>query len=298
MCRPSSSTVPSGRPVTLGNLPSTFKNRSDFVSPPGKLVGEQYRPSATYANDGLVKPKVQSHVGSAPPKFEVLFNPSITNSAGCLRACKDAIFESSPKANIDFISVNNSELANYASHIVITCVELDSISLQKNGIPPCEIIRIEQRLMNSDNSTWCLAFRGLVALKTASRLTKLRQTQLCKLRSPDSITDNIYQYSSANPPAKHYTHAPLEPQFKPTPKKDPVKTVYKARKNPIFGFSSDDLRNSYTRQLDKLYKHYCPSKRQSVPALMQQYCGREEYLLRKVKAKYCSKPATTRPMYI
>lgn len=296
MCRPSSSTVPSGRSVTLGNPPTTFKNRSDFASPPGKPVGEQYRQSATYANDGLGKPK--AHQGHAPPKFEVLFNPSITNSAGCLRACRDAIFESSPKANIDFVSVNGSELANYASHIVITCVELDSISLEQNGISPCEIIRMEQRLMNSDNSTWCLAFRGLVALKTASRLTKLRQTQLCKLRSPDSITDNIYHYNSAIPPAKHPTHAPLELQPKPAPKKDPVKTVYKARKNPIFGFSSDDLHNSYTRQVDKLYKHYCPSKRQSVPALMQQYRGREEYLLCKVKAKYCSKPATTRSMYV
>merc|ERR1712137_1191063 len=118
---------------------------------------------------------------------------------------------------------------NEASHIVITCVDLDGI-----------------------------------ALETASRLTKLRQLSLSKI------------CSQPHKPCK--SHSQIEY----------AKKVFKERANPIFGFSEDDIRNSYTRQIDKLYKVHNPVKRQSVPALVQQYRGREEHLLQKVRAKYCA----------
>jgi hypothetical protein len=167
-----------------------------------------------------------------------------------------------------FVSLHSRELSNAASHIVISCLELDGISLVQHQIAPCEIIRMEQRLMNSDNSTWCLAFKGLVALKIASRLTKVRQSETVK-----ALT------------------ATTKLEHKPVQKLDRqhVKKIYRTRKNPIFGFSQEDVCNSYTRQLDKLYKHYCPVKRHSVPLLIQQYRGREEYLLRKVKRKYTTR---------
>jgi len=296
MCRGPPSKTAVDKEFTLGNPPPTFKNRSSFTTDrrgqtqwtgnfKGGVKVQQQANSFTKAE----KSKIME---PTPPKFEVHFSPAIANSAGCLRACRDAVFESSPNARIDFVSVSTTELTNKSSHIVITCVELDCIPLVRNGIAPCEIIRMEQRLMNSDNSTWCLAFRGLVALKSASRLTKLRQIQLSKLHSPDSAADDLQNLKPST-----YVMSKNERQIR---KKDPVKLVYTARKNPIFGFSSDDVRNSYHRQVDKLYKHYCPVKRSSVPMLMQQYHGREEYLLKKVKSKYC-KPApvtSTKAIYV
>jgi len=274
MCRAPSNTSPN-QVFALAKPPSTFKNRKGSPATVHKIQKVEW-----HSIDQQEIRKIEAK-GLPPPKFEVHFNPTISNAAGALRACRSAVFESSPSARIDFVSVNSKELTNRSSHIVITCVELDSIPLVKNGIAPCEIIRMEQRLMNSDNSTWCLAFRGLVALKSASRLTKLRQVQLSKLCSPQSTVDDIQ----------------LQHTYIPAHQKQPVKKVYKERKNPIFGFSSDDLRNSYTRQIDKLYKHHCPSKRQSVPTLVKQYRGKEEYLLQKVRSKYCN-PASRQAIYV
>lgn len=249
MCRGTHSSSSQSKQFALANPPTTFKNRKSDLS---EMQIEE-----------------QNHcLPIDSPRFEICFNPTIPSSSGCLRACRDAILESCPQAKMTFVSVRSSELSNKASHIVVTCVELDGVSLIQNQIAPCEIIRMEQRLMNSDNSTWCLAFRGLVALKIASRLTKVRQTDTLKLLS-QKVGIESKLANERSEPLKNF-----------------AKKVYKARTNPIFGFSQDDVRNSYTRQLDKLYKHYCPVKRHSVPMLLQQYRGREEYLLRKVKSKY------------
>jgi hypothetical protein len=35
-----------------------------------------------------------------------------------------------------------------------------------------------------------------------------------------------------------------------------------------------------------IYRQYCPEKLGNVPSLLQQFAGREELLLKKVKAKY------------
>jgi len=261
----------SSKTFALANPPATFKNRKSDLA---EMTQSEKENCHAAANCVVPIPVKQTTFDA--PSFEIYFNPTIPNSTGCLRACRDAIFESCPEAKMSFVSVRSSDLSNKASHIVISCVELDGISLIQHQIAPCEIIRMEQRLMNSDNSTWCLAFRGLVALKIASRLTKVRQSDavkqvVSKLRSEEANSTNL-----------------------PPKNAEPEQKSYKARQNPIFGFSQDDVRNSYTRQLDKLYKHYCPVKRHSVPMLLQQYHGREEYLLRKVKSKYSSSKQSSR----
>jgi len=250
----------------------------------------------SYANNGtqnceqhqnahsLPHKAARSTSGMDPPKFEVYFNPTIPDSAGSIQACKEAVFESFPAGSVTFVCVCSAELRNMASHIVIRCVELDGIPLVENGIAPCEIIRMEQRLMNCNNSTWCLAFRGLVALKAASRLKRLRQMQHSKGCSPQSSAANLQCLEPAPVVEKKKEQKGAQTVFRP-----------KARKNPIFGFSQDDVRNSYTRQIDKMYKRYCPQKRSSVPMLLKQYEGREEYLLNKVKAKYCNSQHARRP---
>ena len=245
MCRGATTSSKSEKAFALANPPAKFKHR----------------------NNEEETPTLQA------PSFEVTFNPTITNSSGCLRACRDAILESCPKARMAFVSLHSRELSNEASHIVISCLQLDGISLIQHQIAPCEIIRMEQRLMNSDNSTWCLAFKGLVALKIASRLTKVRQSEAVKALTTTTNSEDLPAQKTSG---QH------------------VKKIYRARKNPIFGFSQEDLCNSYTRQLDKLYKHYCPVKRNSVPMLIQQYRGREDYLLRKVKRKYTTRQKSNR----
>jgi hypothetical protein len=122
------------------------------------------------------------------------------------------------------------------------------------------MMRIEQELVKSGSEVWRAAFNGLMALKIQRRLHSTR-----------------FEVANTAAKSKAFQEFPQPQQkvFKPP-----------ARQNPIFCFSEHDVYWSYRNQLEVIYQQYCPKKVNQIPRLMDRYCGREEYLLRKVCEKH------------